>query len=95
MERLKGRATSISSLVLKFSNEWKPWKLWKAVKSIYCKTGTRRSDNVAPHKDEILEQMSHRKATAGKDLIEGMNEVLYFKEYRNEPSLLGLLFFKL
>lgn len=62
------------------------------MKSIYCKTGTRTSDNVAPHKCEILEQTSHRKATAGKDLIEGMNEVLFFKEQGNEPSLSGLFF---
>lgn len=95
MERLKGRARNVSSLVLKFSYEWKPWKLWKAMKSIYCKTGTRTSDNVAPHKWEILEQTSHRKATAGKDLIEGMNEVLFFKEQGNEPSLPGLFFFKM
>lgn len=56
--------------------------------------GTRRSDNVAPHKCEILEQTSHRKATAGKVLIEGMNEVLCLKEQGNEPSLLGLFFSK-
>lgn len=62
------------------------------MKSIYCKTGTCRSGNVAPHKCEILEQMSHRKTTSGKDLIEGMNEVLCFKEQGNEPSLLGLFF---
>lgn len=64
------------------------------MKSIYCKTGTRRSDNTAPHKCEILEQMSHRKATAGKDLIEGMNEVLCFEEQGNEPGLLGVVFFQ-
>lgn len=63
------------------------------MKSIYCKTGTCRSDNTAPHKCEILEQMSHRKATAGKDLIEGMNEVLCFEEQGNEPGLLGVFFF--
>lgn len=58
------------------------------MKGICCKTGTRRS---APHKREILEQMSHRKAAAGKDLIEGMNEVRCFREPGDEPSLVGLV----
>lgn len=44
------------------------------MKNIYCKTGTHRSDKVALHRHEILEQTSHRKVTAGKDLIESMNE---------------------
>jgi len=63
------------------------------MRSIYYKTGICRSDYVVPHKCEILEQMSHRKAAAGKDLIEGMNEVLCFKEQGSEPSLLGMFFF--
>lgn len=44
------------------------------MKRIYCKTGTHRSDKVAPQKHEILEQTSHRKVTAGKDLIKSMNK---------------------
>jgi len=62
------------------------------MKSIYYKTGNHRSDYGATHECEILEQTSHRKATAGKDLIQGMNEALCLKEQWNEPSLLSLFF---
>lgn len=63
------------------------------MKSIYHKTGTFRSDYVAPHNCEILEQMSHRRATAGKELIEGMNEVLVLQRARGQTQPPRTVFF--